>query len=260
MKIELRKPIIFFDLEATGLNISSDRIIELSIIKVMPNGNEIRKTYRINPEMPISPEASAINHITDADVADKPTFKQLAKELVELFKDAAIAGYNSNKYDVPLLAEEFIRAEVDFDLKKRNFIDVMTIFMKKEPRNLAAAYKFYCNSEIQNAHSANADTEATYEIFKAQLEKYSDLGNSIADISNFSSYSNNADFMGRFVYDDDNNVVVNFGKYKGQLLRNVFAHDTSYYDWIMKGDFPLYTKKFLTGEYMKFKLDTKKSE
>ncbi|MCF0206202.1 MAG: 3'-5' exonuclease, partial [Bacteroidales bacterium] len=208
MKIELRKPIIFFDLEATGLNISSDRIIELSIIKVMPNGNEIRKTYRINPEMPISPEASAINHITDADVADKPTFKQLAKELVELFKDADIAGYNSNKYDVPLLAEEFIRAEVDFDLKKRNFIDVMTIFMKKEPRNLAAAYKFYCNSEIQNAHSANADTEATYEIFKAQLEKYSDLGNSIADISNFSSYSNNADFMGRFVYDDDNNVVV----------------------------------------------------
>ena len=160
--------------------------------------------------------------------------------------------------DVPLLAEEFIRAGVDFDLKKRNFVDVMSIFMKKEPRNLSAAYKFYCNGDLENAHSANADTDATYEVFKAQVERYTDIGNDIQEISKFSSYNSNADFMGRLVYDADHNVVINFGKYKGMLLTDVFRKDSAYYDWMMKGEFPLYTKKILTDEYMKFKLNSKK--
>ena len=177
---------------------------------------------------------------------------------MQIFVDADIAGYNSNKFDVPLLAEEFIRAEVDFDLKKRNFVDVMSIFMKKEPRNLSAAYKFYCNGDLENAHSANADTDATYEVFKAQLERYTDIGNDIPEISKFSSYNNNADFMGRLVYDANDNVVVNFGKYKGMLLTDVFRKDSAYYDWMMKGEFPLYTKKVLTDEYMKFKMNLKK--
>lgn len=258
MRIQLHKPIVFFDLETTGINVASDRVVEISIIKIFPNGNELRKTFRINPEMPIPPQATAVHKITDADVADCPTFKQLAKELVQIFADADIAGYNSNKFDVPLLAEEFIRAEVDFDLKKRHFVDVMSIFMKKEPRNLSAAYRFYCNGDLENAHSANADTEATYEVFKAQVERYGDIGNDIAEISKFSSYNTNADFAGRLVYDADGNVVVNFGKYRGMLLTDVFKKDTSYYDWMMKGDFPLYTKKVLMDEYMKYKLDTKK--
>lgn len=258
MRIELHKPIVFFDLETTGVNVATDRIVEISIIKVFPNGTEERKTYRINPEMPIPPQSTAVHGISDADVADCPKFKQIAKELVDIFIDADIAGYNSNKFDVPLLAEEFIRAEVNFDLKKRNFVDVMSIFMKKEPRNLSAAYKFYCNADLENAHSANADTEATYEVFKAQLERYSDIGNSIQEISKFSTYNSNADFMGRFIYDADNNVVVNFGKYKGQLLSDVFKKDSAYYDWMMKGDFALYTKKVLADEYMKFKMGSKK--
>ncbi|MBO4615694.1 MAG: 3'-5' exonuclease [Bacteroidales bacterium] len=258
MRIQLRKPIVFFDLETTGINIATDRIVEISIIKVHPNGNEQKKTYRINPEMPIPPQSTAVHGISDADVANCPTFKQIAKEMVEIFKDSDIAGYNSNKFDVPLLAEEFIRAGVDFDLKKRHFVDVMSIFMKKEPRNLSAAYKFYCNADLENAHSANADTEATYEVFKAQVDRYSDIGNDIAEISKFSSYGSNADFMGRFVYDADNNVVVNFGKYKGQLLTEVFKKDPAYYDWMMKGDFPLYTKKVLADEYMKYKMESKK--
>ncbi len=258
MRIQLHKPIVFFDLETTGINIATDRIVEISVIKVYPNGNEMRKTYRINPEMSIPPQATAIHKITDEDVANCPVFKQLAKELVQIFSDADIAGYNSNKFDVPLLAEEFIRAGVDFDLKKRNFVDVMSIFMKKEPRNLSAAYKFYCEGDLENAHSANADTEATYEVFKAQIERYADIGNDIAEISKFSSYNSNADFMGRLVFDADRNVVVNFGKYKGMKLTDVFKRDTAYYDWMMKGDFPLYTKKILTDEYMKYKLDSKK--
>lgn len=258
MRIQLHKPIVFFDLETTGVNITTDRIVELSVVKVFPNGEEMRKTYRINPEMPIPPQSTAVHGISDADVADCPKFKQVAKELVKIFEDADIAGYNSNKFDVPLLAEEFIRADVDFDLKKRNFVDVMSIFMKKEPRNLSAAYKFYCNGDLENAHSANADTEATYEVFKAQLERYNDIGNDISEIAKFSTYNSNADFMGRFVYNPDHQVVVNFGKYKGLLLTDVFKKDSAYYDWMIKGEFPLYTKKVLTDEYMKFKMESKK--
>ena len=258
MRIQLHKPIVFFDLETTGVNITTDRIVEISVVKVFPNGEEMRKTYRINPEMSIPPQATAVHGISDADVADCPKFKQKAKELVDIFSDADIAGYNSNKFDVPLLAEEFIRAGVDFDLKKRNFVDVMSIFMKKEPRNLSAAYKFYCNGDLENAHSANADTEATYEVFKAQVERYGDIGNDISEISKFSSYNSNADFMGRLIYDADHRVVINFGKYKGMLLTDVFKRDSAYYDWMMKGEFPLYTKKILTDEYMKFKMESKK--
>ena len=258
MRIQLHKPIVFFDLETTGVNITTDRIVELSVVKVFPNGEEMRKTYRINPGMPIPPQSTAVHGISDADVADCPKFKQVAKELVKIFEDADIAGYNSNKFDVPLLAEEFIRADVDFDLKKRNFVDVMSIFMKKEPRNLSAAYKFYCNGDLENAHSANADTEAIYEVFKAQLERYNDIGNDISEIAKFSTYNSNADFMGRFVYNLDHQVVVNFGKYKGLLLTDVFKKDSAYYDWMIKGEFPLYTKKVLTDEYMKFKMESKK--
>lgn len=257
MKIELHKPIVFFDLETTGINVNTDRIIEISIVKIYPNGNEIQKTYRINPEMPIPQKSTAIHKITDDDVKNCPTFKMVAKEIVALMEDSDLAGYNSNKFDIPLLAEEFIRADVDFDLKKRNFVDVMNIFMRKEPRNLAAAYRFYCNKEIENAHSANADTMATYEVFKAQVEKYDDIGKNISEISEYSSFNRNADFMGRLIYDEDNNVVINFGKYKDRKLRDVFAHDTSYYDWVMKGEFPLYTKKVFTDEYLKFKTGQK---
>ncbi len=241
--MNIKKPIVFFDLETTGINPSTDRIVEISLLKVMPNGSEIHKTYRINPEIPIPPKATEIHHISNEDVKNCPTFKMIAKELIEFIKDADLAGYNSNKFDVPLLSEEFLRNDIDFDLKNRNFIDVMNIFMKKEPRNLEAAYKFYCNKELIDAHSALSDTKATYEVFLKQLEKYDDLGPDISDISEFSSFNNFVDFAGRLIYDEDKNIIINFGKYKGMKLEDVFKKDTSYYDWIQKGDFPLYTKR-----------------
>ncbi|MDD3741810.1 MAG: exonuclease domain-containing protein [Bacteroidales bacterium] len=253
MELNLKKPIVFFDLETTGINPATDRIVEISILKVFPNGKELSKTYRVNPEMEIPSSATEIHGITNDDVKDSPVFKMIAKELVSLLEDADIGGYNSNKFDVPLLAEEFLRVDVNFDLKKRNFIDIMVIFMKKEPRNLEAAYKFYCDKELKDAHSALADTRATYEVFKAQLEKYHDLGESIDKISEFSSHNRNADFAGRLIYDDNNNIVINFGKYKGQLLIDVLKKDPSYYDWVQKGDFPLYTKRVFTEVYLKSK-------
>ncbi|MFQ3579123.1 MAG: 3'-5' exonuclease, partial [Bacteroidales bacterium] len=211
MKINLKKPIVFFDLETTGINPATDRIVEISLLKVWPNGKQELKTYRINPEMPIPPRATEVHGITDEDVKNAPTFKMIATELVNILRDADIAGYNCNKFDIPLLAEEFLRADVEFDFKKRNIIDVMVIFMKKEPRNLEAAYKFYCNKELENAHSANADTMATFEVFAQQLEKYEDLGNDISQISEFSSHSDYVDFAGRLIYDEEKNVIVNFG-------------------------------------------------
>lgn len=253
MELKLKKPIVFFDLETTGINPASDRIVEISLLKVLPNGTETTKTYRVNPQMPIPAGATEIHGISDEDVKDCPTFKMLAKELVSIIEDSDVGGYNSNKFDIPLLAEEFIRAGTDFDLKKRNFIDVMVIFMKKEPRNLEAAFKFYCDKDLKDAHSALADTRATYEVFKAQLDKYPDLGDSVEKISEFSSHNRNADFAGRLVFDDDNNIVVNFGKYKGQLLMSVLKRDPSYYDWVQKGDFPLYTKRIFTEVYIKSK-------
>jgi DNA polymerase-3 subunit epsilon len=249
--IKLKKPLIFFDLETTGVNPSSDRIIEMSLFKIHPNGNEISKTFRVNPEIEIPESSTEIHGITNDDVKDCPTFKMIAKDIVNIIEDADIGGYNSNKFDIPLLAEEFLRANIEFDLKKRNFIDIMVIFMKKEPRNLTAAYKFYCNKELECAHSAKADTIATYEIFKSQIEKYDDLGDTIETISEFSSYNKNADFAGRLIYDDNNIVIINFGKHKGKALEDVLKKDPAYYSWVQKGDFPLYTKKIFTETYLK---------
>lgn len=242
MELNLTKPIVFFDLETTGTNVTQDRIVEISIIKVLPGGEEIEKTRRVNPGIPIPAEATAVHHITDEDVANEPTFRQIAKSLAELFADSDIAGFNSNRFDIPLLIEEFHRAGVTLDLSRTRFIDVQTIFHKKEQRTLSAAYKFYCGSNLEDAHSANADTRATYEVLKAQLDRYDDLPNDIKALSEYSTYSNMVDFAGRLIYDDKHREVINFGKYKGQLAEDVLKNDTGYYGWIMQGDFPQNTK------------------
>ncbi|MBI9063207.1 MAG: 3'-5' exonuclease [Marinilabiliaceae bacterium] len=247
MKLSLKNPIVFFDLETTGLNVASDRIVEIAILKVHVDGREESKSYRVNPEMPIPKQSSEIHGIYDEDIKDCPTFKELAKEVAKFFEGCDIAGFNSNKFDVPVLAEEFIRAEVDFDMKKRKFVDVQTIFHKMEKRTLSAAYKFYCDKDLENAHAAEADTIATYEVLKAQLDRYSDLKNDIDYLNDFSSFNNNADFIGRIIFDKDGNEVFNFGKYKGKKVEEVLAKDLGYYGWMMNGDFPLFTKKILTN-------------
>ena len=247
MELNLKKPIIFFDLETTGVNISHDRIIELSYIKVYPNGTEEEKSMRINPEMSIPAESTALHHITDEDVADKPTFKQIAKELAKVFEGCDIAGYNSNRFDIPLLMEEFLRAGINIELSRQKFVDVQTIFHKMEQRTLSAAYKFYCNGDLENAHSANADTRATYEVLKAQLDRYPNLKNDVEFLSNFSSFNKNVDLMGRIVYNEQGVEVFNFGKYKGVSVKEVFERrDPSYYAWMMNGDFALDTKRVIT--------------
>jgi DNA polymerase-3 subunit epsilon len=247
VKLNLKNPLVFFDLETTGTNIVSDRIIEISYLKVMPNGDEESKTRRINPERPIPPETTAIHGISDEDVKDAPTFKLIAKSLAMQIGGCDLAGFNSNRFDIPLLAEEFLRAEVDIDLMKRKFVDIQTIFHKKEQRTLSAAYKFYCGKDLENAHTAEADTKATYEILKSQLDRYPDLVNDIHFLSEYSSFGNNVDFAGRVVYNDKNQEVINFGKYKGKLVTEVFFEDPGYYGWIMQGDFPLHTKKVFTN-------------
>ena len=246
MQLNLRNPLVFFDLETTGIDIAKDRIVEISMVKVMPNGEEIVKTRRINPGMPIPPEASAIHGITDEDVKDCPKFKEIAKSLAAQIEGCDLAGFNSNRFDIPMLAEEFLRAGVDVDLNRRKFIDVQTIFHKMEQRNLTAAYKFYCNKDLANAHSAEADTMATYEVLKAQLDRYPELENDVNFLSKYSSFTNNVDFAGRMVYNEKGQEVINFGKYKGRLVEEVLKSDPSYYAWIMNGDFPLNTKKMLT--------------
>ena len=246
MQLNLKNPLVFFDLETTGVNIVKDRIIEISFVKVCPNGQEICKTRRINPGMPIPPESTAIHGITDEDVKDCPTFKEIAKSLAAQIKGCDLAGYNSNRFDIPLLAEEFIRAGVDIDLNRRKFVDVQTIYHKMEQRTLAAAYKFYCNKDLNNAHTAEADTMATYEVLKAQLDRYPELQNDIDFLSKYSSYNNNVDFAGRMIYNDKGEEVFNFGKYKGQLVTDVLRRDPNYYEWIINGDFALNTKKILT--------------
>ena len=246
MQLNLKNPLVFFDLETTGINIVKDRIVEISFVKVYPNGKEESKTRRINPEMPIPPESTAIHGITDEDVKDCPTFKEIAKSLAAQIEGCDLAGYNSNRFDIPLLAEEFLRTGVDIDLNKRKFVDVQTIFHKMEQRTLAAAYKFYCDKSLENAHTAEADTMATYEVLKAQLDRYPELQNDINFLSQYSSYTNNVDFAGRMVYNDKGEEVINFGKYKGRLVEEVLKNDPGYYSWIMNGDFPLNTKKILT--------------
>lgn len=243
MKLSLKKPIIFFDLETTGTSVTTDRIVEISMIKVMPNGEERTRTLRINPEMHIPEESTAIHHITDADVADKPTFKQIAKDLAKSFEGCDVAGYNSNKFDLPMLSEEFNRAGVDFDFTRARMVDVQTIFHKKEQRTLVAAYRFYCDRNLEEAHSANADTRATYEVLMAQLDRYPDLPNDIEELAKFSSQNNNVDLMGRIIMNDKGQEVINFGKYKGQTVESVFRKDQGYFSWIEQGDFPQDTKR-----------------
>ena len=247
MKLNLKRPLIFFDLETTGINVTSDRIVELCYIKVFPNGNEESKSMRINPEMPIPPHSTAVHGITDDDVKDCPTFKEVAKELELTFRDSDIAGYNSNKFDVPLLVEEFLRAGVEIDLSKRKFVDVQTIFHKMEQRTLVAAYKFYCGKNLENAHSALADTRATLEVLESQLDRYPDvLTNDVGFLANFTTVNSNVDFAGRIIYNDKDEEVFNFGKYKGRKVTDVFRLDPGYYSWMMQGDFALNTKQVLT--------------
>lgn len=247
MQLNLKNPLVFFDLETTGVNIAADRIVELSYLKIDVNGNETTKTMLINPTIPIPPETTAIHGITDEDVKDAPTFQSIAKNLAREIEGCDLAGYNSNKFDIPLLAEEFLRADVDIDMMKRKFIDVQVIFHKMEQRTLGAALKFYCNRDLENAHSAEADTRATYDILKAQLERYPSLKNDMAELAEFSSHNRNVDFAGRIIYNDKDVEVFNFGKYKGQSVAEVLAKDQGYYGWLMNGDFPLHTKKVLTN-------------
>lgn len=247
MDLNLTKPIVFFDLETTGTNITSDRIVEISYIKVFPDGREESKTMRINPERHIPEEATRVHHISDADVADQPTFKEVSHQLAQVFTGSDIAGYNSNRFDVPLLVEEFLRVGINIDLSKCCFVDVQTIFHKMEQRTLSAAYQFYCGKDLDGAHSADADTRATYEVLKAQLDRYSNLKNEIAALAEFSSQNRNVDFAGRIVLNDKDVPVFNFGKYKGQPVEEVFRRDIGYYGWMMQGDFPLNTKNVISA-------------
>lgn len=254
MQLNLKNPLLFFDIESTGLNIATDRIVEISAVKVMPNGDEHVKTRRLNPTIPISPEAQAIHGISNEDVKDCPTFKEIAKSLAQWMTGCDIAGYNSIKFDIPLLAEEFLRAGVDFDFRKRHLVDVQNIFHKLEQRTLTAAYKFYCKKELENAHSAEADTIATYEILKAQLDRYPDvLSNDVAMLADFSTRSRLVDYAGRIVLNDKDEPVINFGKHKGKTVEEVLRTEPSYYAWIMNGDFTLDTKKVLTEIKLKMR-------
>ena len=247
MKLNLKNPLVFFDLETTGTNINSDRIVEICYLKVYPNGNEESKTLRINPEMHIPEASSAVHGIYDEDVADCPKFKDAAKNIASDIEGCDLAGFNSNRFDIPVLAEEFLRAGVDIDLMKRKFVDVQVIYHKLEQRTLSAAYKFYCDKNLEDAHTAEADTRATYEVLKAQLDRYADvLENDINFLSNYSCYSRNVDFAGRIVYNDQDVEVFNFGKYKGVSVKEVLQKDPGYYSWIMQGDFTLNTKNVLT--------------
>ncbi len=246
MNVQLTRPLVVFDLETTGINTQKDRIIEISMLKVFPNGDEELRTYRVNPTIPIPKDSSAIHGIFDQDVADKPTFKQLAKEIEHFLELCDFAGFNSNKFDFPLLVEEFYRAEIDFEIDNRKFIDVQRIFHTMEPRNLSAAYKFYCDRNLENAHSAEADTIATWNILKAQLDRYDNLPKDVKGLHEHSGQSRNVDLAGRFVYDNNKVAVFNFGKHRGKPIEWVLEKEPSYYKWMMDGDFPLQTKRVLT--------------
>ena len=247
MKMNLKNPLVFFDLETTGTNINTDRIVEICYLKVYPNGNEEAKTMRINPGMHIPEEASAIHGIYDEDVKDCPTFKEVARNIARDIEGCDLAGFNSNRFDIPVLAEEFLRAGVDVDLGRHKFIDVQVIFHKMEQRTLSAAYKFYCGKDLEDAHTAEADTRATYEVLMAQLDRYPEtLKNDVAFLSEYSSFNRNVDFAGRMVYNDAGVEVFNFGKYKGIPVAEVLKKDPGYYSWILNSDFTLNTKAMLT--------------
>ncbi len=263
MKLNLKKPIVFFDLETTGINIATDRIVEIALLKIYPDGREEEKQQRINPGIAIPPEASMIHGIYDEDVKDCPSFKEVAKNFARFIEGCDLAGFNSIKFDIPLLTEEFLRADVDIDLKKHRFIDVQVIFHKMEKRTLAAAYKFYLYKDLENAHSAMADTKAAYEVLQAQIDRYEGViledggkkivpvTNNIESLSSFSCYDKNVDFAGRIVYDDNGVEIFNFGKHKGKPVEKILKEEPGYYGWMMQGEFPLYTKKVLTAIKLK---------
>ena len=259
IQLNLSKPIAFFDLETTGVNVASDRIVEISILKILVNGSREILTKRINPTISIPKQASEVHGIYDKDVVNEPTFKSIANDIADFLLDCDLAGYNSNKFDIPILVEEFMRAGVDFEIKSRRLVDVQNIFHQMEQRTLKAAYKFYCGKEIINAHSAEADIEATYEVFLAQLQKYDGVefedkkGNKTIPIKNdikalhdFTNINKNADLAGRIIFNDKGEEVFNFGKHTGKPVEKVLREEPSYYSWMMNGDFPLYTKKVLT--------------
>jgi len=271
MKLNLKRPLAFFDLEATGVNVGADRIVEIAILKAMPDGTELVKTWRVNPEMPIPLQTSLIHGIYDEDIANEPTFKDLAIEIAEFLGESDLAGYNSNKFDIPMLLEEFLRADVNFDMDGRKFVDVQNIFHQMEQRTLKAAYKFYCNEDLINAHAAEADVIATYKVLLGQLDMYADkefenkqgikskpVVNDVEALHVFTNINKPVDFAGRLVYNDKDEVCFNFGKHKGKTTEQVFSVEPSYYAWMKNGDFPLYTKKKLDEEWAKF--NAKKNE
>ena len=246
MDLQLTRPICFFDLETTGVNVTNDRIVEICVHKVHPNGKEETHTWRVNPTIPIPAGASAVHGIYDADVADKPTFAHLAAEVNGLIQDSDLAGYNSNKFDIPLLAEEFLRAGIEFDMSKRRAVDVQNIFHRMEQRTLTAAYKFYCDKSLEDAHSAEADVLATYEVLKSQLDRYEELENDMSFLAEFSNRQKVADFAGFIAYNGHGQEICTFGKYRGQTVESVLQENPGYYSWIQNADFPLYTKQVLT--------------
>jgi DNA polymerase-3 subunit epsilon len=246
LDLNLKRPIAFLDLETTGINVTNDRIVELSVLKISPNGKEEWMSTRVNPEIPIPPKTTAIHGITDADVANAPVFREVAKNLTAFLEGCDLAGFNAVKFDIPVLAEEFLRANIDFNFRKRKYIDVQVIFHKKEQRTLSAAYQFYCEKSLVDAHSSKADTQATYDVLKSQLDRYSDLENDVEKLADFSCFNTNVDFAGRIILDENGVETFNFGKHKGKGVEAVFAEEPAYYSWMMNSDFPLYTKKILT--------------
>ena len=252
MKLKLERPLVFFDLETTGTNPSTDRIVEISLIKVMPDGREMEHSHRINPGIPIPASSTAIHHITDADVANEPKFSDIAAKLNKWLEGCDMAGYNSNKFDVPLLMEEFKRAGIPFDTSGRRFVDVQNIFYAMEPRTLVAAYRFYCGKDLEGAHSATCDTHATYEVLMSQLDRYEDLQNDVEKLSKIGQ-KRTLDLAGRIAEDENGNPVSNFGKYKGQKVEDVFKRDIGYYSWMMQGEFPQNTKDVITRLRYKFR-------
>ena len=256
MKLQLKKQLVFLDIEATGLNLTKDRLVEIGLLKINPDNSQERKTWRFNPEMPMPEDIAKLIGITDEDLKDKPLFKTSAKDILHFIGSADLGGFNPFKLDLPMLMEEFLRAGIDFDLSKRKVIDVQRIFHTMEKRNLAAAYSFYCGKDLTNSHSAMADTEATYEVFEAQLDKYTELGENIDKVCAAigDPADNIIDIVGRIVKHEDGSEMINFGKYKGQRVVDVLKKDPAYYNWMMKGDFTEYTKKKLTEIRLKMKL------
>jgi DNA polymerase-3 subunit epsilon len=246
LNLNLKRPIAFIDLETTGINVSTDRIVELSVLKISPSGKEEWMITRVNPEMAIPPKSTAIHGIKDEDVAKSPTFKEVARNLATFLEGCDLAGYNAIKFDIPVLAEEFLRVNIDFSFIKRRYVDVQVIFHKKEQRTLSAAYQFYCKKDLEDAHSSKADTAATFEILKSQLDRYKDLENDVEKLADFSSFNSNVDFAGRIILDENGVEIFNFGKHKGKPVEVVFNEEPAYYSWMMNGEFPLYTKKVLT--------------